>query len=125
MARQIRDVVEEYVKLVGSGTSEDVVALYAPDATVEDPIGTPPKHGHDAIREFYNVLANLERESTLHADTVRIGGNQAAFMFTLVTKAGDQRVTLRPIDVMEFDDEGRITHMRAYWSQDDMSIEPA
>lgn len=33
-------------------------------------------------------------------------------------------MTLHPIDVMEFDDEGRITRMRAYWGQDDLSMEP-
>ncbi|BDT85764.1 steroid delta-isomerase [Nocardia cyriacigeorgica] len=125
MARQIRDVVEQYVKLVGSGPTDDIVALYAPDAIVEDPIGTPPKQGHDAIREFYNILANLERETSIHPDTVRIVGNHAAFMFTLVTIAGGQRMTLHPIDVMEFDDEGRITRMRAYWGQDDLTMEPA
>lgn len=124
MAREIRDVIEQYVKLVGSGPTEEIVALYAPDAVVEDPIGTEPKQGHDAIREFYDVIASLERETSLAPETVRIAGNQAAFLFTLVTKAGGQRMTLSPIDVMEFDDAGRITRMRAYWGTGDMSVEP-
>lgn len=120
---QIRDVVEQYVKLVGSGPTEDIVALYAPDAVIEDPMGTEPRRGHDAIREFYDVLASLERETELRPDTVRIAGKHAAFMFVLVTKFGDQRLTITPIDVMAFDDEGRITSMRAYWGQDDMISE--
>ncbi|WP_280423070.1 nuclear transport factor 2 family protein [Nocardia carnea] len=124
MAREIRDVVEQYVKLVGSGPTEDIVALYAPDAVIEDPIGTEPKQGHDAIREFYNVITALERETSLAPETVRIAGNHAAFVFTLITKFGGQQMTLSPIDVMEFDTEGRITRMRAYWSADDMAVEP-
>ncbi|MEV0250992.1 nuclear transport factor 2 family protein [Nocardia sp. NPDC050712] len=124
MTQQIRDVVEQYVKLVGSGPTEDIVQLYAPDATVEDPIGTEPRVGHEAIREFYEVIANLDRETELRPETVRIAGNHAAFLFTLVTKFGDQRFTLSPIDVMEFDDAGKITRMRAYWSQEDMSSAP-
>ncbi|WP_433756621.1 nuclear transport factor 2 family protein [Nocardia sp. CA-135398] len=123
MAAKIRDVIEQYVKLVGSGPTEAIVDLYTPDAVVEDPIGTEPKRGHDAIREFYEVLGNLDRETQLHADSVRIAGNHAAFMFTLVTKFGDQRFTLSPIDAMDFDDEGKIVAMRAYWSQDDMRNE--
>lgn len=123
MAQQIRDVVEQYVKLVGSGPTEAIVDLYAPDAVVEDPMGTEPKRGHDAIREFYDVIANLDRQTELRPETIRIAGNHAAFMFTLVTKFGQQRFTLSPIDVMEFDDEGRIVSMRAYWSQDDMRSE--
>lgn len=124
MAREIRDVVEQYVKLVGSGPTEEIVALYAPDAVIEDPIGTEPKQGHDAIREFYDVIASLDRETGLAPETVRIVGNHAAFVFTLVTRAGGQRMTLSPIDVMEFDDQGRIIRMRAYWGPGDMSVEP-
>ncbi|WP_433714180.1 nuclear transport factor 2 family protein [Nocardia sp. CA-084685] len=123
MAAKIRDVIEQYVKLVGSGPTEAIVDLYAPDAVVEDPIGTEPKRGHEAIREFYEVIGNLDRETQLHADSVRIAGNHAAFMFTLVTKFGDQRLILSPIDAMDFDDEGKIVAMRAYWSQDDMRNE--
>jgi steroid Delta-isomerase len=123
MAQQVRDVVEQYVKLVGSGPTEEIVNLYAADATVEDPVGTPVKRGHDAIREFYEVISNLDRETELKVETVRIAGNHAAFMFTLATKFGDQRFTLTPIDVMEFDDEGKIISMRAYWSPDDMRTE--
>ena len=123
MAQQIRDVVEQYVELVGSGPTEEIVNLYAPNAVVEDPIGTEPRCGHDAIREFYDVIANLDRETELRPETVRIAGKHAAFMFTLVTKFGEQRFTLSPIDAMEFDDEGKIVSMRAYWSQDDMRNE--
>ncbi|MEV6137775.1 nuclear transport factor 2 family protein [Nocardia sp. NPDC051990] len=123
MAAKIRDVIEQYVKLVGSGPTEAIVDLYAPDAVVQDPMGTEPKRGHDAIREFYEVLGNLDRETELHADSIRIAGNHAAFMFTLVTKFGDQRLILSPIDVMDFDDEGKIIAMRAYWGQDDMRNE--
>ncbi|MBH0777116.1 nuclear transport factor 2 family protein [Nocardia bovistercoris] len=122
---EIRDVVEQYVKLVGTGPTEDIVALYAPDAVVEDPIGTEPRRGHDAIREFYDVLADLERETELRPDSVRIAGRHAAFMFVLVTKFGDQRLTISPIDAMEFDDDGRITSMKAYWGQDDIVSETA
>lgn len=123
MTKQIRDVVEQYVKLVGAGPTEAIVELYAPDATVEDPVGTPVRHGHAAIREFYDVIAALDRDTELQADTVRIAGNEAAFVFTIVTRVAGQRFTLRPIDVMEFDDTGKITRMRAYWSQEDMAIE--
>ena len=30
--------------------------------------------------------------------------------------------TLAPVDVMTFDDDGRITSMRAFWGADDMTI---
>ncbi len=54
--------------------------------------------------------------------SARIAGGEAAFLFELRTKAGEQTYTLAPIDVMTFDDDGRITSMRAYWSEADMSV---
>ena len=54
--------------------------------------------------------------------TSRIAGNTAAFLFTLLTKAGDKEMELSPIDVMEFDDDGNIVSMKAYWSQADMIL---
>ncbi|MEV0357699.1 nuclear transport factor 2 family protein [Nocardia sp. NPDC050697] len=123
MAQQIRDVVLRYVELVGSGSTADIVALYAEDAVIEDPVGTEPKKGHAEIAAFYDVITGLERSTELAAGTVRAVEGHAAFQFTLTTKFGDQAFVVSPIDVMEFDAEGRITHMRAYWGQDDMKVE--
>ena len=40
--------------------------------------------------------------------------------FRLVSKFGENTFEVAPIDVMEFDDDGRITSMRAYWSPEDL-----
>ncbi|MEC3957206.1 nuclear transport factor 2 family protein [Nocardia sp. CDC153] len=121
MAAQPRDVVEQYVKLVATGPTSAVVDLYAEDAVVEDPIGTPERRGHEAIGELYKALENLDRETELH--TVKVAGNQVAAHFTLVTVSNGHRMTLSPIDVMELNDEGKIISMRAYWSPEDLKME--
>ncbi len=117
---RIREVVEAYVDRVANGTVDEVLALYADDATVEDPVGTEVRSTPEAIREFYAPLESLEQ--TGHLIAARIAGGQAAFQFELATKAGDQTYTLSPIDVMTFDDDGRITSMRAFWGNDDMVV---
>ncbi|MDO3649495.1 nuclear transport factor 2 family protein [Nocardia mangyaensis] len=117
-ADDIRDTVRRYVEAVGSGTAADIVALYREDATVEDPVGSEPHVGHAAIRKFYEVIEPLERSSELF--TVRVAGDSAAFSFRIVTRFGEQRFTLDPIDVMTFDENGLISSMRAFWSPDDM-----
>lgn len=114
----MQQTVAKYVEMVGSGDTEGIVALYREDATVEDPAGTPTRHGTEAIREFYKILEPLDTTTTLV--TSRVAGTTAAFLFTLVTKAGDKEMELSPIDVMEFDDEGKVVSMKAYWSQADM-----
>ena len=117
---RVREVVERYVELVATGPSEDIVALYAEDAVVEDPVGSEPRVGHAAIREFYSTLDGLDRRTRLLA--VRIAGVEAAFHFEVATMADGVTYTLAPVDVMAFDDDGRITGMRAYWGEEDMAI---
>ncbi len=94
--------------------------LYAEGATVEDPVGTEVRTTRESIREFYAGLEELEQAGEVLS--VRIAGGQAAFLFELRAKAGDQTFTLAPIDVMTFDDDGKITSMRAYWSNADLSV---
>ncbi|QYJ02895.1 nuclear transport factor 2 family protein [Nocardioides panacisoli] len=114
----ILGTIQRYVDLVATGTADEVVALYADGATIEDPVGSGVLDTPAAIAEFYAAVEPLEQRSRL--GEVRIAGNEAAFGFELVTQAGGRTFTLAPIDVMSFDDEGRITSMRAYWSTEDM-----
>lgn len=114
----IRKTVERYIEAVATGSVADVLALYADGAIVEDPVGTEPRTTTESIREFYSVIEPLEQSVSLL--TLKIAGNSAAFHFTLVTKLGERSLEISPIDVMTFDDDARITTMKAYWSQDDM-----
>ncbi|MFE3292754.1 nuclear transport factor 2 family protein [Rhodococcus sp. NPDC059234] len=119
-ADEIRSAVTKYLAAVGDGTSADIAALYAEDATLEDPVGTEPKVGRAAIQEFYSALDAVQNKTELLS--LRVAGNTAAFHFRVITEAGEQTITVEPIDVMTFDDEARITSMRAVWSQEDISF---
>ena len=117
-AEDIRKTVERYIEAVATGTADDVVALYAEGATVEDPVGTESRTSVESLREFYAVIEPLKQTGELL--TLKIAGNSAAFHFSLVTDLGEQKLEIAPIDVMTFDDDGKITSMRAFWSQEDM-----
>ena len=39
------EVVQRYVAALNEGDLEGIVALYAADATVEDPVGSEPQRG--------------------------------------------------------------------------------
>ena len=74
----------------------------------------------DAIRAFYSAIEGLRRETELLA--VRVSGSAAAFHFRVRTHLPDQVVEVEPIDVMTFDDDARITSMRAFWSPSDLHV---
>lgn len=119
-AQDIADTVNRYISLIAKGSADDIAELYADDATVEDPVGGGEVHiGRHAIRGFYAAVENAERECELV--TLRVAGNEAAFQFRLTVGLGEHRMVIEPIDVMVFDDDGKVTAMKAYWSADSVT----
>ena len=113
-ADHIESVVRRYLELVASGTAEDIAALYADDATVEDPVGGEVHIGRHAIHGFYQAIENAPKETELLA--LRVAGHEAAFMFAITVGAGEHRIRIEPIDGMIFDADGKVASMKAYWS---------
>jgi steroid Delta-isomerase len=110
----VADTVNRYVELLANGTADELAALYTPDATVEDPVGSGVRHGHDEIRELYSRVEKQNR--TVELLSLHVNGDEAAFLARLTIITGDIRTRIDGIDVMTFGDDARITSMRAFWS---------
>ncbi|MBF6353076.1 nuclear transport factor 2 family protein [Nocardia higoensis] len=115
---QITSTVTEYAHRVSTGTAAEIAALYAEDATLEDPVGTEVRVGRDAIAAFYSGLDGVD--TTMELLTLRVSGDTAAFHFRVTSTLPSGPITVEPIDVMTFDEQGRITSMRAIWNRTDM-----
>jgi len=116
----ISQTVNSYLALLAKGTADDVVTLYAADAIVEDPVGSELRRGHDAIREFYAAFQDAKKETELAE--LRVAGSEAAFLWHLTLDAGDSRTRISPVSLMKFDEDARITSMRAFWSPSDVQV---
>lgn len=116
--RTIEEIVDRYVDLVTKGDVDGIVALYAEDATIEDPIGSEILRGRDAVRRFYEASAGSV--TMKRAGTPRVAGNESATPLTALMGPEDGRKALDIISVMAFDDDGRVRSMRAFWSMDDL-----
>ncbi|KUR81041.1 steroid Delta-isomerase [Novosphingobium sp. Fuku2-ISO-50] len=111
--------VHAYVEAFAKSDAAGVAALFAPDATVEDPIGSPPHVGHDAILGFYT--ASMQTGAKLRLEgPVRIAGDYAAFAFSVLLHwdGSDKRVDV--IDTFKFNEAGKVTEMRAYFGPTNM-----
>jgi steroid delta-isomerase len=108
--------VNTYIEAFASSDIDIIKQLYATDAVVEDPVGTDPHQGMDAIVAFYTtgLTAGAKLELT---GPVRCAGNTAAFSF--VCKVGDMSIDI--IDVFEFNDAGKVISMKAYWGPENFS----
>lgn len=76
---RIRAVVDRHVATVRTADADSLAALYAPDAAFEDPAGSAPYVGREAIRaQFASVLTSPRRTELLR---VAIVGNEVALLF--------------------------------------------
>lgn len=108
----IESTVREYVEAVGRQDLEATLALFAEDAHQEDPVGTPPNVGRDAIRGFFEK-AYRSPFSTELTGPLLVTGDHAAFHFTITVPLGEETMTVRVIDLVRFDDDGLIAELRA------------
>jgi steroid delta-isomerase len=111
--------VHAYVDAFDRRDPDSVAALFAQDASVEDPVGSQPHVGLEAIRAFYN--ASMQTGAKLRLDgPVRISGPYAAFAFSVLLhwEGKDQRVDV--IDTFRFDDDDKVVEMRAYFGPTNM-----
>jgi steroid Delta-isomerase len=100
---RIRAVVDRHVATVGTADADALAALYAPDAAFEDPAGSAPYVGREAIRaQFASVLTSPRRTELLR---VAIVGNEVALLFRATSGDG---TSTEVFDVMSFDKRGRI-----------------
>lgn len=105
----IRKTMEAYIAAFNAADAVAVTALYEDDATVEDPAGSAPHKGSQAIREFYDkVCAHSARLEPVSFNPAPDGSG--ALFFQVKVKA----TTINVIDVMTFDAAGKIASMKAY-----------
>ncbi len=108
--------IHAYIRALNEGELDAIVALYADTATVEDPVGSKPLVGIEAIRAFYAKSTVMKLVVELEG-SVRAVDHEAAFAFSVSFEVNGQRTTIRPIDVFRFDDAGRIVQMRAFFGR--------
>ena len=111
--------VNRYLELAAQGRADDVAALYADDATVEDPVGGEIHIGRESIRGFYGALPTTGAEAEIF--TLRTLGHEAAFFWALTIDLGENKMRIEIISVMTFNGDGQIASMKAYWTPENVS----
>ncbi len=123
---KMAEAVQAYFDLFNTQDADGITALYADDATVTDPVGSPVKNGITEISAFYTLAVKNGAKLTQNGPT-RIAGNEAAFAFTVsvgamtsVDKAVNVELpsggmTIDVIDTFKFNEDNKVIEMRAFW----------
>ena len=117
--RRIAEIMQAYVDAVSGDDVEAVVALFTEDAVVEDPIGTGSHVGHNALREFYQIAVDSVEKMVLEGN-VRVRDQWGACAMLAYPKGMEMKFVIETLDVMEFNDAGKIIRMTAYWGDSNM-----
>jgi len=107
--------VHKYLEAFDKQSLDVIREIYSDDAVVEDPVGTEPHVGIEAVCAFYEGALGTGTKLVLTGEP-RCAGNAVAFPF----QAQAPGMTVDIIDVFEFNDEGKVNSMCAYWSPENM-----
>jgi steroid delta-isomerase len=106
---QMEAVIEDVFAGLAAFDVQRVVNHFAPDAVVEDPVGTPPIQGTQAIAAYLETFPTLFSEIKLYSLDIKTGGQEVAVKWRLRfrTKAGNV-FFLDGIGFFKFNEAGKI-----------------
>jgi steroid delta-isomerase len=112
----IESAVKTYLGALAAMNADAFAEAFAPDGVSNDPVGTPPYEGRDAIRMALQGILDACDSVSLTPDNMFVAGDNAALKWTgqLTVKNG-RSITFEGIDVIQVNDQGKIQTLHAYW----------
>jgi steroid delta-isomerase len=118
----LRQIITTYMDRFTAEDREGWLDLFAPDAWIEDPVGTPRRNGREEIGAFWDETHTVpDKVALVPLGITTIVGNEGIFTMQAQATLGGAVYGIDIIDLMTFDDEGKITTMRAFFDSATMS----
>jgi steroid delta-isomerase len=115
-AAQIEAAVEEYFASASSRDVQRFVNNFASDGVLEDPVGTPPAQGAQAIAAFYGNIVAPFSEIKPKIQEITVCGDEAAVNWKLkLTTMTGKHMTLDGMGVFSFNQAGKLQSVREFW----------
>ena len=108
----VTDVFIKFAAFDAQGTAD----LYAPDGTIEDPVGNPPVQGTQAIIAYLQTFPTILNEIRIQAFDVTVAGQEAAIKWRLRFKTKTGNVFfVDGIGIFTFNEDGKVKSDREYF----------
>lgn len=106
---QIEAAIEDAFAGLVSFDAPRVISHYAADAVLEDPVGTPPMQGTQAITAYLESFPTLFNQLKLYSLDIKVGGQEAGVTWRIrfTTKTGHV-FFLEGIGHFKFNQDGKI-----------------
>lgn len=120
----INATIDAYLAAFTAGDRAGYLDCFVDDAWLEDPVGTPRREGREDIGAFWDEAHVMPDAIELRPHGLRVVvGAEAAFTLQARASVGGQTLVVDVIDLMTFDDAGRIASLRAFF--DPSAMRPA
>jgi len=108
----VTDVFNKFAAFDAVGTAN----LYAPDGTIEDPVGTTPVQGTQAIIAYLETYPTILNEIRVQAFDVTVAGQEAAIKWRLCFKTKTGNVFfVDGIGIFKINADGKVQSDREYF----------
>jgi len=110
---EICRLCDDYIAAVSSHDPDAVIALFADDAVQEEPVGSAPNVGREAIRAFFEGHRDAPFTLTRFGP-VNVVGNRAAFQAHVAMDTPEGPFAMTTTDVITVDEDCRISEILAF-----------
>lgn len=113
---QMEAAIEKYFADAMTFDAQLYASNFAEDGVLEDPVGTPPVQGRQAIAASFSNLAALVSQGKAKVQEVIPGGQEAIvnWKINVVTTTG-KKITIDGMGVFKFDQTGKLQSVREFW----------
>ncbi len=117
---EVKTLLQRYCAAMSERRRDDWLECFADDAVQEDPVGTPPNVGREAIGRFFD--ANTIPDTLSLTDEPLVLGREVLAFFKVVADMDGRLMTIpRIVDhIVLTDDGGRFQSLRAFFDYDEM-----
>jgi len=118
---EMKAVLQAYIDGFNADDPDAIMALFADNAVIEDPVGSPLKSRAEFeafIRQGVKFGARLKLAAPIRGSH----GNHAAMVFIVTFVQDGVRYRTNSTDVMTFNEAGKIVRMDGLWGPDDVTV---
>ncbi len=117
-AEVLRNTLDAYFAAIAARDPRRIAALFAEDGEIEDPVGSPIRHGRDAVAGlFASGVAALASHVDIKVLAALPSGNSIAAHWTMTARGrAGREIRAEGIDVLQTDAKGLIVRAEGYWN---------
>ena len=113
---QIEAIVTDVFNKFAAFDAQGTAALYAPDGTIEDPVGTTPVQGTQAIIAYLQTFPTVLNEIRIQSFDVTVAGQEAAIKWRLRFKTKTGNVFfVDGVGIFKINPDGKVQSDREYF----------